>query len=326
MKRISLLFGAVLSVSIILAGCSNKSVSKLNEVLPQIESVSICGYYDGNEITPLELDQSEIEELTTWISNLSMERRVFKEGEKPNETFAGGNSYTFGLNNGEQSFTYADIDKPYIIFEEEWYEVKNPSDPPLEILEQITNQVQFGDRIVDAKGLSEETLEWLSWYNSLPKEQQLAISAVPPDLLEENGPVKTEDAQANEDTIYSYPTAENNLGVQLSVANVTPTGLTLICNQSGGEPTGELQTGTSYSLEKDVDGVWQAVEPMEVMGWNDEAIIIEKDGKTEWNIGWSLVYGTLPAGKYRIGKDIMDFRTAGDYDISICYAEFEIAG
>ena len=52
------------------------------------------------------------------------------------------------------------------------------------------NQVRFGDRMVDADGLSEETLEWLDWYNSLPEEQQLAISAVPPDLLEESGLVK----------------------------------------------------------------------------------------------------------------------------------------
>lgn len=218
------------------------------------------------------------------------------------------------------------------------------------------NQVKFGDQMVDADRLSEETLEWLEWYNSLPEETQLAISFVPPDLLEESGLAKTEDAKADEgdkldgnpsgydplpagqgangeeiseqdpeDPLCSYPVAESNLGVQLSVDNVTPTGLTLICNQSGGEPTGELQTGTAYSLEKDVNGVWQAVEAKEVMGWNDEALIIEKDSKTEWNIGWSLIYGTLPAGKYRIGKDIMDYRAAGDYDISICYAEFEIA-
>lgn len=220
--------------------------------------------------------------------------------------FGTGFEYQYGADNTIEIF----MNEKWIVFEQR---------------EGAGNQVRYGDRMLDAEGLSEETLEWLDWYNNLPEEQQLAISAVPPDLLEENGPVKTEDAQTNDDTICSYPTVGNNLGVQLSVANVTPTGLTLICNQSGGEPTGELQTGTAYSLEKDVNGVWQAVEPMEVMGWNDEALIIEKDGKTEWNIGWSLVYGTLPAGKYRIGKDIMDFRAAGDYDISICYAEFEIA-
>ena len=67
------------------------------------------------------------------------------------------------------------------------------------IFEQRTgsnNLIQFGSRLVEADGLSEETLEWLDWYNSLPEEEQLAVSAVPPDLLEPLGLVATEDAEA----------------------------------------------------------------------------------------------------------------------------------
>lgn len=36
------------------------------------------------------------------------------------------------------------------------------------------------------------------------------------------------------------------------------------------------------------------------------------------------VTGELSAGRYRIGKEFMDFRKTGDYDKEICYAEFEI--
>ena len=41
------------------------------------------------------------------------------------------------------------------------------------------------------------------------QEQQLAVSAVPPDLLEESGLVKTEDAEvsAQEDELCGYPLA-----------------------------------------------------------------------------------------------------------------------
>ena len=35
-------------------------------------------------------------------------------------------------------------------------------------------------------------------------------------------------------------------------------------------------------------------------------------------------YDKLPAGTYRICKDFMDFRGAGDYDEALFYAEFEI--
>ncbi len=59
-------------------------------------------------------------------------------------------------------------------------------------------QVRFGDRRVDADGLSEETLDWLDWYNALPEEQQRAVSSLPPDLLEQSGLAQTEDAEAED--------------------------------------------------------------------------------------------------------------------------------
>ena len=71
------------------------------------------------------------------------------------------------------------------------------------------SKVRYGDRMVDAEDLSKETLEWLDWYNSLPEEQQLAVSFVPSDLIEETGPVKTEDAEvpAQEEELCGYPLA-----------------------------------------------------------------------------------------------------------------------
>lgn len=44
----------------------------------------------------------------------------------------------------------------------------------------------------------------------------------------------------------------------------------------------------------------------------------------EWEVNWELLYGVLAEGKYRIGKEITDFRDTGDYDSAIYYAEFEI--
>ena len=104
--------------------------------------------------------------------------------------FGTGFEYQYGADNTIEIF----MNEKWIVFEQR---------------EGTGNQVRFGDRMVDADGLSEETLEWLDWYNSLPEEQQLAISAVPPDLLEESGLVKTEDAEvsAQEDELCGYPLA-----------------------------------------------------------------------------------------------------------------------
>jgi len=44
--------------------------------------------------------------------------------------------------------------------------------------------------------LSEETLEWLEWYNQLSKAEQLAVSYIPSDLYELSGYYDVKDMSA----------------------------------------------------------------------------------------------------------------------------------
>ena len=114
-------------------------------------------------------------------------------------------------------------------------------------------------------------------------------------------------------------------GLTLTAENVTPTSATIKCTQSGGEPTGELQTGSRYILETWTQEYgWQEVSCYGEVNWTLEAWLIPKDRVTEWEVEWEWLYGQLSEGKYRIGKEITDFRDTGDYDTAIYYAEFEI--
>ena len=116
-------------------------------------------------------------------------------------------------------------------------------------------------------------------------------------------------------------------GVKLTAKNITPSGLTIVCEQQDGEPTGELNTGSYYGLEVLRDGEWVPVEllPMEhELAWTMEAWAIPANEETEWDVNWSRLYGELPAGSYRIGKSIMDFRGTGDYETKTYYAGFDI--
>lgn len=120
---------------------------------------------------------------------------------------------------------------------------------------------------------------------------------------------------------------EAQWGITLSVKNVTSTGLTILCTQSGGEAMGELQTGSWYILERLTEAGWTEVEwaPQEYdVAWTAEAWIIPKDGSVEWEVDWEWLYGELSPGTYRIGKSVDDFRETGDYDTQNFYAEFEI--
>ena len=116
-------------------------------------------------------------------------------------------------------------------------------------------------------------------------------------------------------------------GLTLTAKDVTPTSCTIVFTQSGGNPTGELRTGEPFEIGRYKNGKWTAVETIIKLNdviWLDEGWIIEKNDSREFKHGWSYLYGELSAGKYRIGKDIMDFRKTGDYDKKMYYVYFEI--
>ena len=90
-------------------------------------------------------------------------------------------------------------------------------------------------------------------------------------------------------------------GITLSVKDVTPTGMTLVCSQSGGKITGELQCGSDYSLLVNSNGVWNAVPYLvDEVAWTMEAYDIPLNDSIEFELKWERLYGELSAGTYRV--------------------------
>lgn len=119
----------------------------------------------------------------------------------------------------------------------------------------------------------------------------------------------------------------NEWGVTLEAQNVTAKGLTIVCHHSGGENVFELNTGSYYVVQKLEKAGWVNVEYIPQkhnVAWTAEAWIIRKEDTTTWDVNWEWLYGELPAGEYRIGKEIMNFRGTGDYDEEMVYADFII--
>ena len=115
-------------------------------------------------------------------------------------------------------------------------------------------------------------------------------------------------------------------GLTLTAKDVTPAGCTLVFTQSGGNPTGELNSGSPFTLERYKNGQWTEVEKIiQEFDWTDEGWIINNDTSTEFKHVWSDIYGELSAGKYRISKSVHDWRAPGDYDEKMYYAYFEIS-
>lgn len=158
----------------------------------------------------------------------------------------------------------------------------------------------------------------------LPKEQPTqAEQAADPDVNSED--VKTPEPDViSEDAKTSKP--DNEWGVVLTAEDVTPDGMTLVCRQSGGSPTGELSTGPWYEIEMLEGEQWKPAPVYAEVCWEDVAWIIAPEETTRWELNWTWIYGTLPEGEYRISKEIMDFRKTGDFDTCRSYAYFTIEG
>ncbi len=133
-------------------------------------------------------------------------------------------------------------------------------------------------------------------------------------------------AGAGEDTMPPMPV--DPFGVTLSVKDVTPTGLTLVCTQSGGSPTGELHTTATFRIQQKVFDTWAYRDTIlgeeEVYNWAEESHVIPMGGSCEITLAWADLYGTLPAGSYRLAKAVTDVRGESDADAFTYFVEFDI--
>jgi len=115
-------------------------------------------------------------------------------------------------------------------------------------------------------------------------------------------------------------------GLTLRAENVTKTGMTIIFEQFGGNHSGRLEYGAAYTLETTVNNEWQEVKTKtgKPLNWTLVGYSIKMNDITEMKIDWSNSYGELSPGLYRLKKDIMDFRIAGDYDTKTYEVYFTI--
>lgn len=150
-------------------------------------------------------------------------------------------------------------------------------------------------------------------------------NASPSSLVDRPVTVVTESSSSDLEPYESAGTSDS-WGVALTVKNVTPTGLTIVCTQSGGENVAELHSGHYYRLEELHGDHWHECEIVFEgdYAFTAEAWIIPMEDSVEWHTGWEWLYGALSPGTYRVVKEIMNFRGTGDFDVDEYYAEFTI--
>lgn len=136
------------------------------------------------------------------------------------------------------------------------------------------------------------------------------------------------DAQ-NTDTWSNGKPADKNInnleGVNMTVKEGTTSATRLtvkIKNNSGSQ----CIYGEYYRLEKKINGSWYQV-PVVIngnYGFDDIGYNLPSGGESELPVVWDWLYGSLDTGEYRIVKDILDFKSSGEYDTYYLAAEFTI--
>ena len=104
---------------------------------------------------------------------------------------------------------------------------------------------------------------------------------------------------------------------------VSPTEVTLVL---GNNSDTDLEYGEYFILEKKINEAWYEV-PVTIegdYGFNDIAYALPSNEKVEVDIDLEWLYGIIDKGKYRIVKDVIEFRDTGDFDKHYLAAEFSM--
>ena len=118
---------------LMLGGCSERNNREEAAVLSfpdDVDSIEVTFDFYPSEVTKA-LNTDEIAAVTEWVLGLEVEQVPLDDAETPNN-YAGGAAWHFVVNGGEFAFSYVDYDGGAILMNDEWYAVKNPSNPPVQ--------------------------------------------------------------------------------------------------------------------------------------------------------------------------------------------------
>lgn len=92
-----------------------------------------------------------------------------------------------------------------------------------------------------------------------------------------------------------------DLGITLSVSNVSSTGLQITSSVETSKTIGTISAGSQYYLEMQTDSGWSIVPMLYEHQWQWDNQNID-EVQYSWHIDWTIIYGELAPGSYRIQK------------------------
>ncbi len=116
-----------------------------------------------------------------------------------------------------------------------------------------------------------------------------------------------------------------DLGITLSVSNVSPTGLQLASSVETTKTVGTISAGSQYYLEVQTDSGWLVVPMLYEHQWQWDNQKID-GAQCSWHIDWTSIYGELTPGSYKIQKPFTVTSNDGVVKTYFISKEFIVGG
>lgn len=118
--------------------------------------------------------------------------------------------------------------------------------------------------------------------------------------------------------------SNNTVSLNVDETSITKKGAKFIISNNSNE---EYTYGADYRIDINENGNWKEAPLYAQLAWNEIAYILKaKNESSEINIDWTVGYGELKEGKYRLVKKV--FKNSDvpitDENIIEIYAEFDI--
>ena len=113
-------------------------------------------------------------------------------------------------------------------------------------------------------------------------------------------------------------------GITMTVdeETITPEGASFLLLQT---TEMDIKYGDNYKLQKYDGSTWVDVPTIiENYAFHSIAYSLPENEPKVLELDWAWLYGSLPAGEYRLVKEFMDFRGTGDFDNYTIAAAFPI--
>lgn len=132
-----------------------------------------------------------------------------------------------------------------------------------------------------------------------------------------------EDTTDWEPTNYNTVNNFNDVTMSIKKDTISEDGLTVVIQNNSDKIA---LYGEEFVLEKKINEGWYEV-PVTIegdYGFNSIGYEVPSGEEGEWKVDWNWLFGSLNEGEYRIIKNILDFRDAGDFDTYYLSAEFTL--